>query len=239
MWFVVTPSRPLPYRKSLCPRSSRWRTPETTAVWPRAATLTASRSSQPPWCTTWERTTAATTTALLWLPRGWAWRSPRAGRRPSDRPWCPSPPSPVWPVLPDWEKITVSLIYKQLSSAKSTDVVVEMESMNMNIYLKIHICRIKTNCAHTFIIGPRKTTILILHIVFSSWIQMINLKSRYWNIQREKMRTLICFMKREAKVPTRATTNVVSVIFIVFVRGGRSAPKDRRTPLTRLRLRWH
>lgn len=73
-------------RKSLCLRSSRWNSPETTATWPRAATLTALRSSRPPWSTMSGRRTPVRTTVRPWPPLEWAWRWLRAGRRPSDRP---------------------------------------------------------------------------------------------------------------------------------------------------------
>lgn len=102
------PLPPPPCRKSLCLRSSRWNSPETTVTWRRAATLTASRSSQPPWSTTSGRRTPVRTTVRLWPPQAWAWRWLRAGRRPSDKPWCPSPLSPAWPVLQLRAKITVS-----------------------------------------------------------------------------------------------------------------------------------
>lgn len=98
----------LPCRKSLCLRSCRWNSPETTVTWPRAAILTALRSSQPPWFTMSGRTIPVRTTAPRWPPQEWAWRWLRAGRRPSDRPWCLSPPSPAWPVLLVRAKITVS-----------------------------------------------------------------------------------------------------------------------------------
>lgn len=97
-----------PGRKSLCLRSSRWNSPETTVIWPRAATLTALRSSQPPWSTTSGRRTPVRTTVPPWPPLEWAWRWLRAGRRPSDRPWCPSPLSPAWPAQQLRAKITVS-----------------------------------------------------------------------------------------------------------------------------------
>lgn len=161
-------------RRSLCLRFSRWNCSETTVIWRRAATLTALRSSQPPWSTMWGRTTAATITALHWLLLEWVWRWPRAGRRPSDRPWCPSRPSRVWPVQPVRGEITVRRIYST-------------SSVCMLILALLPILEFSVSAACRILLGPYRwgcpcQIMCVTHVMCVETLRFTKIKSTHIHI---------------------------------------------------------